>query len=127
MSAPSSDFIHPCLNCGACCAQFRVSLHWSETAADLGGVVPITLTDALRQHERVMKGTSQKAPRCIALDAEIGVYSRCSIHPQRPQVCRDLAASWEYGEPSSQCDRARATHGLPVLTAANWPLDADSG
>ncbi|RBD09468.1 YkgJ family cysteine cluster protein, partial [Xanthomonas oryzae pv. oryzae] len=21
---------HPCLTCGACCAYFRVSFHWSE-------------------------------------------------------------------------------------------------
>ncbi|HOC10952.1 MAG TPA: YkgJ family cysteine cluster protein, partial [Thermomonas sp.] len=22
--------MHPCLSCGACCAYFRVSFHWSE-------------------------------------------------------------------------------------------------
>ena len=120
MRNPPPVLTHPCLSCGACCAQFRVSLHWSETAPELGGLVPLALTDSLRQHERAMKGTSQDAPRCIALDADIGVYSRCTIHPQRPQVCRDLAASWEYGAPSSQCDRARIAHGLPVLTAADW-------
>lgn len=60
---------HPCLTCGACCAYFRVSFHWSEADPALGGRVPIELTDALRTHERVMRGTSQSQPRCIALDA----------------------------------------------------------
>ena len=56
----------------------------------------------------------------MALDAEIGVYSRCSIHPNRPSVCREVDASWEYGKPSSQCDRARIAHGMAPLTLADW-------
>ena len=67
-----------------------------------------------------MKGTSQASPRCVALDAEIGVRSRCSIHPQRPSVCRDVPASWESGAASPQCDKARIAHGLPALTPADW-------
>jgi Fe-S-cluster containining protein len=114
---------HPCLTCGACCAHFRVSFHWSEADASLGGKVPIGLTEPLRRHERVMRGTSQPAPRCIALDAEIGVRSRCSIHPQRPSVCAAVPASWEFGAPSAQCDKARVAHGLPVLTSADWAWD----
>ncbi|RBD00840.1 YkgJ family cysteine cluster protein, partial [Xanthomonas oryzae pv. oryzae] len=27
---------HPCLTCGACCAYFRVSFHWSEADPALG-------------------------------------------------------------------------------------------
>ena len=111
---------HPCLTCGACCAHFRISFHWSEADAELGGVVPIELTEPLRRHERVMRGTSQEAPRCIALDAEIGVRSRCSIHPVRPSVCRAVDASWEFGVPSPQCDKSRIAHGLPALTPADW-------
>ena len=41
---------HPCLTCGACCAHFRISLHWSEAEPGLGGLVPIDLTDPLRRH-----------------------------------------------------------------------------
>ncbi|MBN6150632.1 YkgJ family cysteine cluster protein [Xanthomonas sp. AmX2] len=111
---------HPCLTCGACCAYFRVSFHWSEADPDMGGRVPIALTEPLRTHERVMRGTSQSQPRCVALDARIGAYSRCSIHPQRPSVCRDVPASWEFGAASAQCDKARIAHGLPALTPDDW-------
>lgn len=111
---------HPCLSCGACCAHFRVSFHWSEAEPALGGVVPVELTEALRRHERVMRGTSQPQPRCIALDARIGEYSRCTIHPVRPSVCAAVPASWEFGEPSAQCDKARLAHGLPPLGPADW-------
>ena len=114
---------HPCLTCGACCAHFRVSFHWSEADPTLGGTVPPELTEPLRRHERVMKGTSQRAPRCIALDAEIGVRSRCGIHPVRPSVCAAVPASWEFGAPSPQCDRARLAHGLPLLSPADWCWD----
>ncbi len=111
---------HPCLSCGACCAHFRVSFHWSEAEPSLGGVVPVELTEPLRSHERAMRGTSQPHPRCIALDAEIGVRSRCGIHPLRPSVCAAVPASWEFGEASPQCDKARLAHGLPLLAPADW-------
>ena len=39
---------HPCLTCGACCAYFRVSFHWSEADPALGGRVPFELTAPLR-------------------------------------------------------------------------------
>ncbi len=111
---------HPCLSCGACCATYRVGLHWSETEPVLGGLVPLALTEPLRRHELAMRGTSQANPRCIALDAEIGRRSRCSIHPLRPSACREVSASWEHGQASAQCDRARILHGLPVLTPVAW-------
>jgi len=111
---------HPCLTCGACCAYFAVRFHWSEAEPALGGTVPAELTEPLRSHERAMRGTSQSKPRCIALDAEIGVRSRCSIHPVRPSVCAAVEASWEYGQASPQCDKARIGHGLPALTPADW-------
>ena len=111
---------HPCLSCGACCAFFRVSFHWSEADSALGGQVPFDLTEPLRTHERVMRGTSQKEPRCIALDADIGRYSRCTIHDRRPSVCALVPASWEFGEASAQCDKSRIAHGLHALTPADW-------
>ena len=115
---------HPCLTCGACCALFRVSFHWSEADPALGGQVPIELTESLRTHERVMRGTSQKEPRCIALDADIGRYSRCTIHDRRPSACALVAASYEFGAASAQCDKARVAHGLPLLAPADW-VDVD--
>jgi len=111
---------HPCLSCGACCAWFRVGFHWSEAASELGGPVPPALTTPIGPHRVAMLGTLSSPSRCVALDAEVGVYSRCSIHPVRPSVCREVAASWEFGEASEKCDRARVAHGLPLLTPADW-------
>ncbi|MES7036246.1 MAG: YkgJ family cysteine cluster protein [Pseudomonadota bacterium] len=108
--------MHPCLSCGACCAHFRVGFHWAETEPMLGGSVPAELTERLDEHRVAMRGTWARQPRCVALDAEIGVRSRCSIHPRRPSVCREVPASWEFGEPSPQCDKARIAHGLRPLT-----------
>ena len=107
---------HPCLTCGACCAFFRVSFHWSEADPELGGQVPPELTESLRTHERVMRGTSQANPRCVALDADIGRYSRCTIHDRRPSVCALVPASYEFGEASAQCDKARGAQGWAALT-----------
>ncbi|ATD66596.1 zinc/iron-chelating domain-containing protein [Luteimonas chenhongjianii] len=112
---------HPCLSCGACCAHYRVSMHWMETDAG-GGVVPLASTEPFGGHQVAMRGTWEAQPRCVALDARIGQYSRCTIHPRRPTACRDVAASWENGAASPQCDRARLAHGLPALTAADWAL-----
>lgn len=117
---PRFDPMHPCLTCGACCAYFRVSFHWSEADPEQGGRVPIELTEPLRLHERVMRGTSAAQPRCIALDADIGRYSRCTIHDRRPSVCAAVPASLEFGERSTQCDKSRLAHGLHALTEADW-------
>lgn len=118
--APRIASMHPCLTCGACCAYFRVSFHWSEADPDHGGRVPIELTEPLRVHERVMRGTSATHPRCIALDADIGRYSRCTIHDRRPSVCAAVPASLEFGQRSAQCDKSRLAHGLPLLTENDW-------
>jgi len=107
---------HPCLACGACCAAYRVSLHWSEAEPSLGGVVPVALTEVLDSHQRCMRGTWSKQPRCIALEGEVGRDARCTIYDARPTACRDLRMSWENGAPNPQCDRARISHGMAPLT-----------
>lgn len=111
---------HPCLSCGACCATYRVAFHWLEADDAVDGGVPVALTERIDPHRLCMHGTRAGPVRCVALDATVGVRSRCSIHPRRPSVCRDVDASWEFGVPSAQCDKARTAHGLPVLTAADW-------
>ena len=112
--------MHPCLTCGACCAYYRVAFHWLETESPAGGV-PRELTETLDRHRLVMQGTRAQPTRCVALDAEIGCRARCTIYAQRPSVCREVAASWEHGRASPQCDQARRAHGLAVLTPADWP------
>lgn len=107
---------HPCLSCGACCAHFRVSLHWSEAEPELGGRVPIALTETFGPHQRSMRGTWAKQPHCIALEGVVGEGVRCTIYDARPNACRDLRMSWEGGGPNPQCDQARAAYGLSPLT-----------
>lgn len=97
-----------CLVCGACCAAFRVSFYWAE-ADDGGGTVPHTLTESFHPHLRCMRGTWAPAPRCVALQGEVGQGARCSIYPLRPSPCRALQAG------TADCARARARHGLPPL------------
>lgn len=112
---------HPCLRCGACCAWFRVAFHWLETDPFAGGVTPVDLTEKLDAHRVVMCGTLAPPTRCVALAGEVGHRVSCTIYAQRPGPCRDLKPAWEDGTPSGQCDRARAAHGLPPLTPADWP------
>ncbi|KAB8318415.1 YkgJ family cysteine cluster protein [Tolypothrix campylonemoides VB511288] len=116
---------HPCLSCGACCASYLVAFHWSEAEPAAAGGVPAALTETRDAHRLAMRGTWAQAPRCVALDAEIGTRSRCTIHARRPSVCREVHASWEDGTPSAQCDRARERHGLRPLAPADWSTRDD--
>lgn len=113
---------HPCLQCGACCAYYRASFYWAEGDDTTPGGVPVALTEALTPHLRVMRGTNQPQPRCVALLGDIGVAVRCTIHPQRASVCRDFAPSYENGTGPhhARCDQARARWGLPPLQPEDW-------
>ncbi|MBU4610098.1 YkgJ family cysteine cluster protein [Achromobacter sp. GG226] len=99
----------PCIRCGACCANFRVSFYWAETDMHPEGIVPAGLTVPLTFHHVAMRGTEQRKPRCEVLVGEIGVSVGCQIYAQRPSPCREFEA----GDP--RCDQARARHGLPPL------------
>lgn len=116
---------NPCLTCGACCAFFRASFYWREASDELPGGVPVELTEDLTPVYRVMKGTNQSMPRCVALEGEIGKAVFCSIHAARANVCRDFPASFLDGVPNPRCDQARAGHGLPPLTPSDWLLPED--
>jgi Fe-S-cluster containining protein len=119
--------MHPCLTCGACCAHYRVAFHWLESDAATPGGVPAGMAETLDAHRLCMRGTHAAPIRCIALDADIGRSSRCTIHPRRPSVCRDVAASWESGVASTQCDRARMAHGLRPLVPGDWVQERPLG
>ena len=116
LSPPEPRMSHPCLSCGACCAAYRVSLHWSEAEPTLGGGVPRDLTETVDPHRLCMRGTWARQPRCVALEGTIGDAVRCTIYDARPSPCRELRMSWEDGTHSPQCDKARLRHGLPPLT-----------
>jgi Fe-S-cluster containining protein len=97
---------NPCLDCGACCATYRVSFYWAEADA-LG--LPAQWTQRLSPFLACMAGTSNHPPRCSALLGEVGIAAACRIYQQRPLPCREVAVG------SDQCRRARARHHLPEL------------
>lgn len=110
---------HPCQRCGACCATFRVAFHWSEAQPASPDGVAAALVLPLRHHELELR-RADGTDRCVALAGRIGESTACTIYPARPSPCRALAAAWEAGAPSPQCDRARARHGLSPLGPADW-------
>jgi Fe-S-cluster containining protein len=116
--------LHPCQECGACCAYYRVSFYWREAEDTLEGrsaPVPKELTDDRDVFYRSMKGTSSKHhSRCVALEGKVGQHVSCGIYTMRPSPCRDFEASFEHGEHQPRCDEARAKYGLPPLTRRDY-------
>jgi Fe-S-cluster containining protein len=94
-----------CLECGACCASFRVDFASQELGCN-GGHVPeglsVEVTDTLCR----MRGTDHARPRCAALTGNVGERVSCGIYEWRPSPCREFEAG------SDACHRARARHGL---------------
>jgi Fe-S-cluster containining protein len=97
---------HPCQECGACCAAFRVSFYWAE--ADQRGIAR-EFTEQLTPFYACMAGTNASAPRCHGLRGEVGVHTACGIYEQRPSPCREVQPGGD------KCNRARALHGLPAI------------
>lgn len=100
-----------CQQCGACCAYFRVSFYWAEADDAPGGMVPVGLTQPLTPHLRCMQGTSERSPRCTALQGTIGQGVSCGIYAQRPSSCKDVNPG------DAKCLKARAAHQLPSLNS----------
>lgn len=96
-----------CVECGACCASFRVDFHPSDGEAR-GGRVPEGLYDELNGSIARMRGTDHAQPRCRALRGRIGEQVSCFIYDERPDPCREFEAG------SDACLRARRWHGLPT-------------
>ncbi|SDS24800.1 hypothetical protein SAMN05216421_1176 [Halopseudomonas xinjiangensis] len=106
----------PCLNCGACCATFRVSFYWGETDAAPEGSIPSHLTEQVNHYYSCMQGTNQPSPRCVALLGSIGDGVRCSIYDKRSSACRDFSYHGE--KRSGQPDlSARKGHSRPAPAA----------
>ncbi len=100
-----------------------MAFHWSEADISLDGPVPPELTEKLDPHRLAMRSSGVPKPRCVALRGIVGEAAHCSIYAQRPSVCRHVQPSWESGSRDLQCDKARAAHGLALLTPTDW-LDA---
>jgi Fe-S-cluster containining protein len=97
-----------CVECGACCATFRVDFARQECSSE-GGCVPQGLSVDLTPFTRRMRGTDHSPPRCAALTGRIGGRTACGIYEWRPSPCR------EFKEGSDACNAARARHALPPL------------
>ena len=123
----TSEIVHPCLRCGACCAFFRASFYWAEADDATPGVVPAGMTRKLSEYRRSMIGMDGRNPRCIALQGEIGKLVFCSIYEKRASVCRDFEPSWENDRSNERCDKARAAWGLDPLTPGDWEYLLQSG
>jgi len=105
-----ADPDHPCLQCGACCAAFRVDFAADELD-ECGGSVPAGLAVEVRHGTWRLRGTDHAPPRCAALVGRVGERASCGIYEWRPGPCREL----EPGSPA--CENARARHGLARLAA----------
>lgn len=111
----------PCMQCGACCATFRVAFYWAEAGDASLGQVPVELTRKLDQHRVSMIGTDTPAPRCLALRGDIGKAVHCSIYPLRPSPCRAFEPYDADGKVNPRCNAARARWQLPPLAPAIMP------
>jgi Fe-S-cluster containining protein len=108
---------NPCLNCGACCAHFRVSFYCGEIAGESGGTVPPELVTQVGPLRGCMKGTEQGGQRCVALRGELGQPGiHCAIYEHRPSPCREFPTWMEDGAPNPDCQRLRQAIGLPPLS-----------
>ena len=121
---PTIDQDNPCLTCGACCALYRASFYWSEADDFPGGTVPVELTERFNHFQRVLKGTSQANPRCVALHGNIGESVACTIYDSRSSVCRSFTVSWNNGTPNERCDKSRIHCGLLPVSP---PVEDDPG
>jgi uncharacterized protein len=116
-----ADF-NPCLDCGACCATFRVSFYCGEVAGANGGTVPEELVTQITPVRVCMQGTEQGG-RCTALRGVLGKPGiHCAIYPLRSSTCREFNA-WEAdGSVNSDCQRLRAGLNLPPLAPRPMPV-----
>jgi len=103
-----------CEQCGACCAAFRVSFYWAE--ATRGGL-PDELVEPVHKHLACMAGTNQPAPRCNALQGEVGKEVRCLVYAARPSPCREVQPG------SEKCNKARARFGLSAISDMDTTTD----
>ncbi len=105
---------NPCIECGACCAAFRVDFAREELQS-CGGSVPDGLAVELNDSLARMRGTDHLKPRCAALVGTVGVKASCGIYEWRPSPCREFGLRANVGLGDEACASARARHGLPPL------------
>lgn len=107
---------YDCQTCGACCVQFGpedgnsyVYLDREEARrmANLGLPVIGQSWGGRCLGATPHEGASGR-PACVAFAGELGISCACSIHEDRPSVCRDF----EVGD--ALCQEARLQAGLSI-------------
>ena len=83
-----------------------MSFYWAE-APQRG--LPDSFIEKVSPCLASMTGTNRPAPRCVALQGEVGKQVTCLVYSARPSPCRELQPGDE------KCKRARARHGLDPL------------
>lgn len=109
---------NPCLHCGLCCSNFRVSFYFGEISS-LHGSVPDDMTSKVNDFYACMKGTEQGRDRCIALkgDHDAGTI-RCAIYDNRPTPCREYPVWLKDGSVNPKCNELRKKNGLSMVSKA---------
>lgn len=112
-----SDESNPCLNCGACCAHFRISFYCGEIDTQPMGFVPNLMVsdNEVRPLIACMKGTDTGGGRCIGLTGTIGESIGCTIYENRPSPCREYPVWMDDGKPNPKCQELRAKIGIAPL------------
>ncbi|MHC1740696.1 MAG: YkgJ family cysteine cluster protein [Anaerolineaceae bacterium] len=116
---------HPCNQCGACCAFFRVSFYWGETNSIQLSGIPVALIERLDDFFQCMKGTNTLRPHCIALQGKIGDRVSCSIYSNRSSSCHNFGFHTVNGQliisgkNLIRCNKARAAYNLPPISRHN--------
>lgn len=88
-----------CFNCEACCCRLRVILDGD----DLKRGLPWHLVEEDAFGAATMR--QDEEGWCAAVDRNT---MRCTIHPRRPQVCRD------FEEGGADCREERGLHSIPT-------------
>ena len=113
MSELYSSIGNPCLQCGACCATYRVSFYWSEVTE---GGLPNASVEQLNPWLSCMAGTNQSSPRCRGLEGEVGKEVFCTVYAGRPSPCHEVQPG------DGKCNKARVRHGLAPLVLG-WAVE----
>lgn len=105
--------MYDCLTCGACCHGLDVYLTEEDQDRFVGDP---QLGRYIREHPwrgrfpLIFLRRDAEHDRCLALEVR-GERVRCTIYPDRPYLCHELAVG------SDGCEEARRKKGLPVDSA----------
>ncbi len=96
----------PCMECGACCAYFKVEFDRVENPQ-----VPWSKIN-IKSGIASMKGVEEFKGRCESLNGEVGKICSCSIYAARPDICEKFPVWLPNGKQNPKCKAARKYHGL---------------